>query len=218
MGRIVMPLGVLEIHEELGEALVFLVRHHLGAEQRDGVVRDMGVAGPDLRAVHLVAARHLLGARADGGEIGARVGLAHADGERQLPPRDGRQEALTLLFRPEAQQQRARLAIGHPVEADRRAGGQCLLEHHVTLEERPLVAAILLGPRHADPALGRELLRELGMMAAPGARPLVGGELGQLGPEELAHLLAERLRLGGQLVELEVEGGHGTSPCRPIGP
>ena len=46
------------------------------------------------------------------------------------------------------------------------------------------------------------------MVPAPGARPLVGGELRQLGPQELAHLLPQRLGLGRQLVELEVEGGH----------
>ena len=211
--------GVAEVHEELGEALVLLVRHHLGAEQRDGEVGEMRVARPDLGAVHLVAARHLLGAGADGGQVRARVGLAHPDGERQLPPRDGRQEALALLLRAEAQQQRAGLAIGHPVGADRRAGGEGLLEHDVALQERALVAAVLLGPRHADPALGGELLRKLRMVPTPSARPLFGGELGQLRPEELADLLAQLFRLGRQLVKLEVERGHGrVLSVGPTGP
>src|SRR5207245_3129335 len=55
----------LEVDEELREPLVLLVRHHLGPEERDGIVRDVGVARPDLGAVDAIAALDVLGPRAD---------------------------------------------------------------------------------------------------------------------------------------------------------
>ena len=204
--------GGLEIHQELGEALVLLVRHHLGAEERDRVVGEVRVARPDLGAVDLVAARDLLGPRADGGQVRARVRLAHPDGEGQLAARDPRQEALALLLGAEAEQQRAALAVGHPVRAHRRARGQGLLEHHVALQRGALVAAVLLGPRHADPAALAHPAREVAVEPAPGARALRGPVLGHLGLEEGADLVAQRFCLGGKRGELEVECRHNRDP------
>src|SRR5206468_11757846 len=196
---------VAQVDEELREALLLLVRHHLRAEERDRVVGQMRVRGPHLGAVDEVAAVGPGGARADRREVGARVGLAHADGERQLAAHDGRQDLLALRLRAEAQEQRAALPVRHPVRAHRRAGGQHLLHHDVALEERALVAAILLGPRHADPTARAHAARELAIEPAPGLRALDRCRAAELLAEEVAHLGAEALGLGRQVVEREAE-------------
>ena len=180
--------GRLEVDEELRQPLVLLVRHHRGAEERDRVVGEVRVGGPHLGAVHAVAAVDGRRPRADGGEVGARVGLAHADGEGQLAPRDGGHEALALRLGAEAEQQRTALPVGDPVGADGRAGRQQLLQHHVPLEERPLVAAVLLGPRHADPAPGAQLAAEGGIEPAPRPGLMVRRLAADGLAEELAHL------------------------------
>src|SRR5438552_19061806 len=92
----------LEVDEELREPLVLLVRHHLGPEERDGIVRDVGVARPDLGAVDAIASLDLLGPRADRGEIPARVGPAHAEGEGELAPCGPGKKALPVLLRARA--------------------------------------------------------------------------------------------------------------------
>src|SRR5499425_2220458 len=199
----------LEIDEELREPLVLLVGHHLGTEERDGVVGEMRVARPDLGAVDAVAPFHSLGAGADGGEVRARVRLAHADGEGELAPGDAGEEALALLLGAEAQEERAALPVGDPVGGGGGARGQRLLEDYVALQRRPLVAAVLLRPRHADEARLAELARELAVEAAPGERALGGAAAAQLAGEAIADLLADLLRLQGKLAQGEVEGGHG---------
>src|SRR3990172_6075573 len=204
----------LQVHEKLREPLVLLVGHDLGAEERDRVVRDVRVARPDLGAVDAVAAFDALGPRADRGKVRARVGLAHPDGEGQLALRDPRQEALALLFRAEAQQQRPALPVGDPVRGGRRAGGQRLLEDDVALERAPLVAAVLLRPRHADEAGLAQLAREVAVEAAPGERALGRARPAERAGEEVAYLLTDLLRLRGKLAQLEVEGGHGASSYR----
>ena len=146
-----MP-GVPQIHEELRQAFVLLVGDDLRAKERDEVVAQMRVARPHLGAVDEVAAVDAGRPCADGREVGARVGLAHSDRERELAPHDAGQDLLALRLGAEAQQQRPALAIGHPVRAHGGARGEHLLQHDVALEEAALVATVLLGPRHADPA------------------------------------------------------------------
>src|SRR5499425_1995293 len=199
----------LEVDEELREALVLLVGHHLGAEERNGVVGEMGVARPDLGAVDPVAALHALGAGADGGEVRAGVRLTHADGEGELTLGDPGQEALALLLGAETQEHRAALPVGDPVGGGGGARGERLLEDHVALQRRPLVSAVLLRPRHADEARLAEPARELAVEAAPGQRALGGAAAAQLAGEKIADLLADLLRLQGKLAQGEVEGGHG---------
>ena len=211
--------GRREVHEELREPLVLLVGDDLRAEERDQVLRAVRVARPDLGAVDPVAAVHALGARADRGEIRARVGLAHADRERQLAARDRGQEALALGLGAEAEQQRPALAVRHPVRADRRPRGQHLLEHHVALEEAPLVTTVARGPRHPDPPARAHLAAERRVEAAPGVRALGAPAVFQLGAQEVAHLGAERLGRGRQVGEVEPERVH-DAPClaRPAAP
>src|SRR5215467_14240374 len=199
----------LEVDEELREALVLLVGHHLGAEERDGVVGEMGVACPDLGAVDAVAALHTLGAGADGGEVRAGVRLAHADGESELALGDPGQEALALLLGAEAQQERATLPVGDPMGGGGGTRSERFLEDHVALQRRPLVSVVLLRPRHADEPRLPELAREFPVEATPGERALGGAAAAQLAGEEVADLLADLLCLQGKLAQREVEGGHG---------
>src|SRR5206468_12683618 len=126
----------------------------------------------DALPIYAIASFDVLGPRADRGEIRARVGLAHADGEGELAPGDPGEKALPLLLGAEAEEEGAALAVGHPVGGDGRPRGQAFLEHDIALEGRPLVAAVLLRPHHADPAAGAELARELAVAAAPGKRAL----------------------------------------------
>src|SRR6185503_21137009 len=101
------------------------------------------------------------------------------------------------------------LALRHPVRAGRRAGREQLLQQHVALEERALLAAVLLRPREADPAARAELAAELRIEAAPRARPAHGGPRAQGFAQEDAHLVPEGLGLGRQVAQLEVEHAHG---------
>src|SRR5207247_1258234 len=142
-------LRVAQIDEELCQTLVLLVRHDLRAEERDRVVGEMGVRRPYLGAVDEVAALGLRRARADGGQIGARIRLAHADGEGQLATNDPRQDALPLFLDAEAQKEWATLPVRNPVSADGRAGGEHLLHIVVELEARPLMVDVRLGPATA---------------------------------------------------------------------
>jgi hypothetical protein len=130
------------------------------------------------------------------------------DRERELAAHDAGQDLLALGLRAEAQQQRSALAVGHPVRADRRAGGQHLLEDDVALEEAPLVSAILLRPRHADPAPRAHAARELTVESAPGFRALHGRGAAELLGKEMADLLPEALGFWRQVAEGEAEGGR----------
>jgi len=131
----------------------------------------------------------------------AKADLAAADARQ-----DVHLDALGRVF----QQHRAALPIGHE-EAPRRCVGDAhFLRHHVTLEERALMAAILLRPGHADPAA----------LADPAAKLLcidvfaiglerVEGAAGNLVGEKRAHFLAQAFAFGRQADRIETEGcGH----------
>src|SRR5262249_60902821 len=92
------------------------------------------------------------------------------DRDRELAARDCRQDLWPLGPGAESQERRAGLPIGDPVRGHRRAGSQHLFENHVALEGAPLVAAVALGPRHADPTARAHLLAELAVEATPGVR------------------------------------------------
>src|SRR5690606_30077282 len=163
----------LEVDEDLAEAVMpagFVARG--GADERDHVVAKMRAAGPDLPPVDLPPAVDLGGGRAERGEIGARVGLAHADAEIAFAAHDTRQDGLALFLRAEPEQQRAALPVGDPVERHGRAGRKQFLGDDVAIQRGPLVAAILLRPGHAEPALGAELAAEFGRVAGG---PGIGG-------------------------------------------
>ena len=92
-----------------------------GAHQHDRVVRVVGVRRPHLGAVdHPVAVGVPGRLRADRGEVGAGVRLAHPDDEEALARGDARQDLLALLLGAVAQQVRPGLAVGDPVRGHRR--------------------------------------------------------------------------------------------------
>src|SRR5215469_10220774 len=141
-------------------APVFL-RRRQGAQQRDHVVGLMRVAGPDLAPVDEPSPVGLGRAGRGGKNIRSRIRLTEADRKAQLTARDLRQDLLFYLFLAVTQDNRAALPVGRRVGAGGCARRQHLLGDDVTLEMRALVAAVLLGPSHPDPALGANLAAKL---------------------------------------------------------
>ena len=143
----------------------------LGATQHDEPVVLVGAAGPDLRAVHEPAVLGPRGAGGHRGQIAARIGLAHADRERQLAAADRRQEPLLLRVGPEAVDHRSALAIGDPVVADRRAPPQQLLDDHEPIDGAAIAAPVARRQGHADPP---PVGQRLGERRIPVAHPSRG--------------------------------------------
>ena len=77
---------------------------------------------------------------------------------------DARQDLLFHLFRAVLEDHGAALAVGDEVRPGRRGDGAELLGDDVAVEVAALVAAVLLRPRHADPALGADALGELAVV------------------------------------------------------
>src|SRR4030095_17038044 len=121
---------------------------------------------------------------------------------------DRRQKLLALRLGPEAKEQRSGLAVGDPVGGHRSAGGEHLLEHHVSLQRASLVTAITRGPRHRDPAARSHLATELTIETAPGVRAQYRRGVTQLLTQERAHVRAQRLGLRRQIAEGESESLH----------
>ena len=202
-------LRILHVDEELRHAGVPIFAALAGAHQRDHVIGDVGARGPHLAAGDGPAARHLHGLGADGGQVRARIGLAHADAKGHLATHDARHDLRRQHIGRVLDEQGPTLPVGHPVKADRRAGGQQLFEQHVTLEVAEFAAAVALGPEHANPAALGQFLAEGLVLAGPvfGACSLaVGGHfLGQ----ERPHLLAQLLTFGGHAAGGDVQLLHG---------
>ena len=150
-----------------------------------------------------------LGTGAHRGEIGAGVGLAHADGEVAFAGGDPGQDRLALRLAAEAQQQRAALPVCDPVGVDGRARRQQLLDHDVALQRRALVPAVAPGPGHPDPAARAQRTAEGGrpVRAEVRIRPPALGLL-RFG-DEGADLFAQRVRARRHRRRREVEPCHG---------
>ena len=157
-----MHAGRLQVDDQLAEALALvgdLVTRSRAAQHDDPVVL-VGRCRPDLATVEHPAVAVADGLRRDRRQIAATVGLAHADAERQLAAADAGEESLLLLLGAELGDHRARLPVGHPVMADRGAPAQQLLDDDEAIDGRAIVAAVLLGQCHAQPATLAELARE----------------------------------------------------------
>src|SRR5262245_3085521 len=159
----------------------------------------MRVAGPHLRAVDQPAALGPRGSGGGGEQIRAGARLAHPDGKAHFSATDTPQyvrfDALARIF----DQHRTALAVGNELQPHRRIGGTEFLGHDVTLEKAAFMPTVLLGPGHADPALGPDLAAELGTKAVIVPRLLgIEGAGGDFLLQEGAHLGAERLALGWQ--------------------
>src|SRR6516162_11007909 len=164
----------------------------------------MRAAGPDLATIDQPTAVGLGRAGRGREDVRARVGLAEADAEAQLAASDLRQDFLPDLLLAVAQDDRAALPIGGRVCAGRCTRRQHLLRHHIALEMRALVAAVLLRPGHADPALSPDSAAELAR-----ERPLaVARDKGPglcLLAQNRPDLLAQFFGLGRQFDRVETE-------------
>ena len=155
--------GRIELDDQLRQAFVAIAAVGRGAAQHEERMRLVRPARPHFLSGHAPAVRHALGARFHRREIGTRVGLAHAEREIAFAARDRRQKALLLLFGAVAQQAGPGLAVAEPVRRARRRDREHFLGHDEALEIRALLAAVALGPRHADPAARRDPAREFGV-------------------------------------------------------
>ena len=79
---------------------------------------------------------------------------------------DAGQESL-LFLGADAQDQRAGLAIGDPMQGNWRTGGEHLLQRHVAFQEGAFLTAVLLRPGHADPAPLPHRAAEIRIHAGP---------------------------------------------------
>ena len=198
---------VPQVHQHLRHAAVALFRRS-GAAEQDHVLGSVGEAGPDLGAVDDIAAPDFRGLGLDRCEIGPNIRLAHADGEIRLPGGDAGQQGLALFLGPDAQDQRAGLAVGDPVQRDGRAGGEHFFQHHIAFQSGALVTAVFLRPGHTDPAFGAHRAAEILVHAGPGFGPLHRLAMGEMGFQEVAHFLPQGFGGGGRGRGREAESGH----------
>jgi hypothetical protein len=101
-------------------------------------------------------------------------------------------------------------AVRDPVRAHRRAAGEHFLGHHVALERRALVAAVLFRPAHADVAALAALAAERGIEAVPGIAARRIGAGCAFRSEKLSHLAAQFFGFRRQPHRVEPEFVHGS--------
>ena len=184
--------GQRQVDDHLRQALVPVLRRAAGAQQRDHVVRAVGVGGPQLLALEQPAVRIARGARAQPRQIGAALRLAHADAEEDISLADARQEEVELRGRAVLENQRPALPVGDPVRRHRRAAAQQLFGQHEAVKGVLAATAIGLGQRHADPAACRQRAAEVGVETHPRTRQPVHRPVAQRLFEEGAHSGAQR--------------------------
>ena len=199
------PLGVGGDHEE-ADALV-LGGLGVGAGEQEAVLGLFQMAAPDLLAaddeVVAVAPRF----RGQPREVGAVVGLGEALMELDLGAGDGAEEALLLLLGPVLHDGGAEIADAGLTHRDTVVGA--LLREDELLGDRGLLAAVLLGPGHGEPALVGQLLADVldhlgGLLRFVALHPVP--VVGQLLAVEVPQLLAEGLVFGGK------DWVHGSAP------
>ena len=157
-----------EVHQELGEPRMLIVRVKIRAEKRNHVMRIMRVRRPEFGPVHDPATVSLLCFGAGRGEVGPAVRLAHANTKEEFPFCRLRQDHLALFFGAKAQQQLPALPVPDPMRANRRSSGKHFFQHYVALQSAAFMPAIFFRPGHADPTFGTELFGEFRVVAAPG--------------------------------------------------
>src|SRR5688500_16611985 len=184
--------------EELREAAVPVLAGVAGAHQCDEVVHEVLVGGPDLRAVDDPAAVDLYALGAHGGEVGARLRLAHADAEEARAGADAGEDVALGALAAMAQDLRPRLPVGDPMRTTGSAGGEHLGGDDEAREARQALPAVLTRPGHADEAGCACAGAEGGIERRP--RRAVRGKapLRLLVSQERAHAPARVLGLGWQ--------------------
>ena len=169
----------------------------VGPAGQPDVVGHVGARGEDLGPVHhvLVAVAH--GPGAQRGQVGAGLGLGVADGEVDVAGQDAGQEVRLLLLGAEAHERRPDRVDGD--EGERGVGPAGLDEEDELVGGRPALAAVLLGPAHAEPAVGADLADDLSPVLSRPSPPsdqagtdLVGEQVGVVGPQLLAQSPAAR--------------------------
>ena len=194
----------------------------VGAHRQPDVVGQVGAAREDLGPVDdvLVAVAH--GPGLQRGQVGARLGLGVADGEVDLAGQDAGEEERLLLLGAVAHDRRADGVDRH--ERERRARPPGLVEEDELVGGGPALAAVLLRPPDAEPAVladaAHDLAPQLAAFADLADAPahLVGEQFGVVG----AQLLAQGQLLGGLLQEhgavlLPVRAGS-PGPGHRLGP
>ena len=191
----------------------------VGAADHEAPVGPGGQRGPHLLAVDdpLVAVEVGLGLHV--GQVGAGVGLGVALAPAARRREDAGQEAVLLLVGAEGDEGRPEQALAHEADPAGRLGPGVLLVPDDLLGDGQAVAAVLLGPADADPALAAEellpleaALEVLVLLARPAEAPQRGEVARQMGLEEVPGLGPERLVL---VAEPEVHGPSLPSPPVP---
>src|SRR5690606_17691166 len=126
------------------------------------------VRGPDFAAVKYPAIVVFYRPRADAGQIGSRVGFAHANTKEGLGPADFWQIEFALCLAAITQDQRAALPVGNPVCRYRRTGAQQFFRNDEAGEIALVCAAVLLRQGKAQPPLLRQFFAEVGVKSHPG--------------------------------------------------
>ncbi len=173
----------------------------IGAHRQPDVVGHVGATREDLGAVHdvLVTVTHRPGLQRS--QVGARLGLGVADGEVDLSGQDGGEEERLLLLGAETHDRRAHRVHGD--EGERGTGPTGLVEEDELVGGGATLAAELLGPSDAEPAVladaADDLAPQLAALAhlADAPADLVGEQFGVV----LAQFLAQGQLLGGFLQE-----------------
>ena len=128
------------------------------AHQTNYVVIAMCVSGPNFGSVDSISITFRRCRCTNRGKVGARIWLAHADGEVALTPGNTGQILRPLFFGTESQQERATLTVCNPVGADRCARRQQFLGDHQTFKVGFIGTAHLGRPRHSNPTLLTQFL------------------------------------------------------------
>jgi hypothetical protein len=168
----------------------------------------VGVTRPDLLAIDDEVVAAVLGACAQGREVGSGVRFGEQLGEDDVAACHAREELVTLRSRAEAHDERADVVEVHVLRASGLLVSPHLLAQHRLHPDARVPTAVLLGPGHREPPTIGELAADLSgeghgtVVVDEHAAPPVGELLG----EERAQLGAELLLFRG---ELEVHGWPG---------
>ena len=165
--------GVRGVDDQDRDALV-LRRIGIGAHRQPEVVGLVAAGGPHLLAVDDVVVAVLAGGGAQRGQVGAGVGLGVADREVHVAGQDPLEEQVLLLLGAVADQGRADGLQGHRRQVY--VGPLGLVGEDRLLDLAEPVAAVLLRPADAHPAVGAHLAHDLLVgLAVPVARPVRPG-------------------------------------------
>ena len=205
--------GCLHVYQQLRQAGVALLAAAAGTHQRNHVMGAMRTRSPHLAAIDDPARIRTHSAGAQRGQVRAGIGLAHADAKVDFTTRDARHDARCQHFGRQAHQQQRALALGDPVRGHRCAAGEQFFEHHIALQCRALLPAVVFGPGHAEPAACAERAAEGGVGTGPVAHAFRCRVVAQRGGEKGAHLGAQGFTLGRQGAGGDAQLLHGEIPC-----